>query len=354
MNSSSQLRDIQIAHQIAVQRYGAGISRQIVKLLNSADDDLTATIAKRLALIDQRGFDIGPASTKRLEDMLFELRVLNAGVYSRVGKELEKELTSFAQYEMEYQAKAMERAVPLVLAAKIPPASFLKAIVTERPFQGVLLKDWVSGMASARIDRISQAIKIGLVESETLDKIVRRIRGSAVLKFADGILNISRRSAQTMVRTAVNHVSTQAREETYSANSDLISGVQWVSTLDGRTSPVCRARDGKIFEPDKGPRPPAHHGCRSTTIPILKSWQELGIDANEATPGIRASMDGAVPADTTYGDFLKRKGAAFQDDVMGKAKAEAFRKGLPLDGFVDASGKEYNLDQLRRLNPEFF
>ena len=354
MNASGKLQDVIISHQIAVQRYGAGVSREIVKLLNTVDQDLTETIVKRLAMIDQRGYDLGKATTARLEKMLEEIRVLNAAVYSKVGDKLEEELTAFGQYEFEFHAEKLQSVIPAILVAKVPPTPMLKAIVTERPFQGVLLKDWVSGMEAARADRIEAAIKIGMVEGQTLDQIVRRIRGTVAAKFADGILMISRRSAQTLVRTSINHVATQAREETYSANSDLISGVRWVSTLDGRTSPVCRARDGKIYETGVGPRPPAHLGCRSTTIPILKSWRELGIDADEASPGIRASMDGAVPSNTTYADFLKRKGSAFQDEVMGKAKAEAFRKGMPLDGFVDGSGKEYNLDQLRRLNPEFF
>ena len=354
MNASTDLQEILITHQIHIQRYGSGLSNRIVKLLNSADKDLVETIAKRLATIDKRGHDLGPATTARLEKMLAELRVLNSDVYSKVGDDLTTELEDFGQYEFQFQARSIENVIPIVLKASIPPVSMLKAIVEQRPLQGVLLKDWVSGMETGRLDRLEASIRIGLVEGETIDQIVKRVRGTAKMGFTDGILNISRRSAQAMVRTAVTHVSVQAREEVYSSNSDLISGVRWVSTLDSRTSAVCRARDGQIYQVGVGPRPAAHVACRSTTVPVLRSWREIGIDANDASPGIRASMDGSVPANTTYADFLKRKGNAFQDEILGKTKAAAFRKGMPLGGFIDNSGKELNLSQLRRLNPEFF
>ena len=141
----------------------------------------------------------------------------------------------------------------------------------------------------------------------------------------------------------------------YAGNADLIKGVRWVSTLDGRTSPICRARDGVIYDVDKGPRPPAHWNCRSTTVPVLRSWRELGIPADEASPGTRASMDGQVPSDMTYQQWLKSKPAAFQDETLGKAKGRLFRSGgLTLDRFVNNKGREYTLDELRKRDAQAF
>lgn len=341
--AAEKLRDAQISHSIAINRYGNGLARRIVELLNSVDDDLMSTIAARLA------------STQRLTTLLEELRTLNSTVYSRVADGLEVELIELADTEINFQTRALQAALPSILQASVPPTVMLRSIVLERPITGTLLKPWVKGLEDARLQRVEQALRIGLVESETIDQIVRRIRGTRAQRYEDGILAISRRSAQALVRTSVTHVTTQAREETYAANDDLIKGVKWISTLDGRTSVVCAARDGQIYEVGKGPRPPGHPGgCRSTTIPILKSWREIGIDADEATPAIRASMDGAVPADRTFGQFLKDKPASFQNDVLGKSKAEAFRKGLPLDRFIDTTGREYTLDELRRRNPDFF
>lgn len=53
----------------------------------------------------------------------------------------------------------------------------------------------------------SEDSTVGMVASESTDQIVARIRGTKANKYSDGILDISRNSAQTMVRTSVNHVS---------------------------------------------------------------------------------------------------------------------------------------------------
>ena len=151
-----------------------------------------------------------------------------------------------------------------------------------------------------------------------------------------------------MVRTALNHTATVARNETFKANRSVLKGVQWHATLDNRTSAVCRGRDGKIYPVESGPRPPAHPNCRSTMIPVTKSWKELGINLKEAPAGTRASMNGQVPSTLTYNDWLKKQPVGFQDDILGKAKGQLYRKGdLPLDRFIDRAGKEYTLAELK-------
>src|SRR3546814_8134406 len=92
--------------------------------------------------------------------------------------------------------------------------------------------------------------------------MVRTLRGTKAAGYADGLLEISRRDAAAVVRTAVNHTGNYAREALYAENADIVSKVQWHSTLDGRTCPQCAGLDGKTFELGKGPRPPAHYGCR--------------------------------------------------------------------------------------------
>jgi hypothetical protein len=56
-----------------------------------------------------------------------------------------------------------------------------------------------------------------------------------------------------------------------------------------------------------------------------------------------------VPETETYQTWLAKKDAAFQDDVLGKARGEMFRKGTTLDRFVDGSGKTLTLEQLKKI-----
>ena len=125
--------------------------------------------------------------------------------------------------------------------------------------------------------------------------------------------------------------------------------MEWVSTLDGRTTAICRAYDGKTFPTDSGPRPPAHPSCRSTTIPVIKSLRELGIDADEVpNASTRSSMNGQVSDELNYDRWLRTQKNTFQNEVLGRKKAKLFRAGLKMDRFIDRKGNELTLDQLKQ------
>lgn len=349
---NQSLQDRAIAHAIAISRYGNGISDRIVKLLNSADADLLEKIAGRLASIEERGYDLGPKSTKRLLALLDELRALNAAIYEQLHDSLADELNDFAAAEAGFQKAAIEGALLVEVGTKLPAPARLKAIVEEVPFEGRLLKSWTEGMEQGRIDRVTHAIRMGLTLSETTDQIVRRIRGTKVAQYSDGILDISRRSAQSIVRTAVTHVSNVTAQETWKANSHVVKGWQFLATLDTRTTIGCASLDGKVFPIGEGPIPPRHIRCRSISVAVTKSFREMGIDKDELPKGDRASMDGQIAGAPRYEQWLSAKSAAVQDDILGPARAALFRDGkLKLDQLVKSDGTKLTLDQLKEKYP---
>ena len=65
-------------------------------------------------------------------------------------------------------------------------------------------------------------------------------------------------------------------------------------------------------------------------------------------------MDGQVAETETYQTWLSKKSPAFQDDVLGKSRGKLFRAGMTLDRFVDTSGKEYTLKQLKEKYSAIF
>lgn len=348
--ANESLLDHSVAHQIGLMRLGTATVRKIIALLNRAEEDVVRQILK----YDFRAVS-GTYSRQRLEKMLEAIRVVNAEAYATLRKELDADLRDLAVYEADFQTSMIASSVVVKVDVVGVTPSQLHAAVNSRPFQGRLLRDWYSGLEAGAQQRLRAAIQIGYTESETIDQIVRRVRGTAARQFKDGVMEVSRRGAEALVRTAVNHTANAARNELYGANTSLIKGVRWVATLDGRTTLLCASRDGIVFPPDKGPRPPAHINCRSTTAPVLKSWKELGIKLSEAPEGTRASMDGQVPASQTYNRWLKGRSAEFQDDVLGATRGKLFRSGgLDLDRFVDRQGAEYTLDELRRREADAF
>ena len=65
-----------------------------------------------------------------------------------------------------------------------------------------------------------------------------------------------------------------ASKQVYKANEDVTEKYRYVATLDSRTSALCASLDGQEFEYDKGPEPPQHFNCRSTTVAVI-DWDGL-------------------------------------------------------------------------------
>jgi SPP1 gp7 family putative phage head morphogenesis protein len=349
--ANEEVLDRAIRHAVYLQRYKTGEVNKIVGFLN--DDvlpDALARLTTRLERIASRGIDSGAWTTQRFKDVLAGLdKTLGAGL-REAGAQVRKDLGDFAVSEAEYQARVLAGAIPAGTGIdfSLPGAGQLRSIVTSKPFQGdVLGKHWSKIGASAKAD-IARQLRIGLAEGETTAQIVRRVSGTKAGGYMDGVFGKLRRNVESTVRTAANHVSTHAREDTYKENDDVVKGVEIVATLDGRTTEICMSEDGKVYDVGEGPRPPFHYNCRTTTVPVLKSWKELGIDLKEAPEGTRASLNGQVPAKQTYGAWLKRQPRAVQDEALGPARARLFRSGkVKVDRFVDDRRRKLTLKELR-------
>ena len=351
MTVNETLRSDVVRHQIYIQRYTSGVVKDVLKLLSSVDSDIVAQI------IAAQESSASPLTLQRLDTMLIGVRTVSNDIYEQAHTLVKDEMKKLAAHESAREATMLNAAgAGQVAPAVIPDATLLYAAVTAKPFQGRFLSEWVADLKEGTIRRLRDAVRMGVVEGQTIDQMVTRVRGHRTLGYKDGILSISRRSAEAMVRTAVSHTVATAREETYKANTDLIKGIQWVSTLDARTSAICQSLDGQVFPVDEGPRPPAHINCRSTTVPVLKSWKELGIDLEDVPPSTRASMNGQVAATETYQTWLEKQPASFQDDVLGPTRGKLFREGgLTLDRFVDENtGHKFTIEDLRRKNQESF
>ncbi len=372
--ANEDLLDASIRHQIKLLRFSKGQARIVSDILAKADVELVAKLTGELTEI----------SETRLKVLLAEVRRMRAAVTAQVGEAIQKDSEALARNESEWELDAIQAATPVDLRLNTVPVVTLKAL-SGKPINGIALDGWLGTMLAGDVKRIEQQIRIGMAQGEALDQLVRRIRGTKANNYQDGVVSITRRNAEAIARTAANHVSNAARQEVWNANSDIISGVRWVATLDGRTSPVCRGRDGHVYPINEGPRPPAHVGCRSTTTPVLagerivgdrpfvrdtrtrkaretdfraeakdaagEKWK--GMSKGERDDAVRAQRSkwteeniGQAPASTNYNDWLKRQPKSFQDDVLGPTKADIFRSGVPLDKFVDERGRAYTIGQL--------
>lgn len=341
---NEQLQSDAVTKAVYLQGYGNGLSDKALALLKRVEID----IERKLKTVR------GPYTKTLMEAQLTQIRLLLRGHSKRLEKLLQAQLTRLARLESTGAASELKLAIKdagaTSIAASItkPNTTAIAAATLARPFQGKLLSEWIKDIEGSTARAIRDAVRIGFVEGETAEQITRRVFGTKSAKFRDGAMARQRRGMEAMIRTAIAHVSNFARTATYREFEDVMKGVKWVSTLDSRTTPICQARDGKVYPVNSGPRPPAHINCRSTTSPVAKGAKELGISDGRT----RASMDGQVPSETTYADWLKTKDRGFVEGVLGKTKAKLFLDGkLSLDRFVNPRGKTYTLAELERRFP---
>jgi SPP1 gp7 family putative phage head morphogenesis protein len=234
------------------------------------------------------------------------------------------------------------------------PTSTLDSLVSSVLVQGAPSAEWWSRQAGDTAFRFAQEMRQGVAAGETNADLIGRVIGK---KGSPGIMETSRRNAEALVRTSVLQASNDARLAVYKRNGDVLRGLMQISTLDDRTSDICIAYDGAMWNLDGEPidgtdlpfngGPPRHWNCRSVLSPVTKSWEDLGIKAKELSTGARAALDGEVPAETKFGDWLERRSEAEQDRILGTGKAELWRSGkISLSQLVDMRGKPLTLDQL--------
>jgi len=351
VNDRSYLIDAAVDHAIDLVHYSNDVVRRIRALMRNIDTDIATRLTIALQNVDPASFTV-----RRLQELMAGVRGLDLELQAKILGEVTPELRKLAEYEYEYQQKLFDHTI------HVPTLEQVHAAATSKPFQGKLLSEWFSELSGTRQRRLGNAISVGFAEGKTVEELVRTIRGRRDQNFKDGILEIDRRDAETVVRTAVSHTAATVREEMYKENDDLFSAEEWVSTLDSRTTPTCQIRDGLKYTTNHhdpiGHKIPwgagpgrIHWGCRSISIPVLRD----DIFSKLELPKVRASVDGPVSANTKYGAWLQRQSTARQDEILGPTRGILMRKGgVKFDKFFNNEGRYLTLDQLRERDAAAF
>lgn len=337
---NTKLQTEAIRRSVFLEQYKTGTVRKIIEFLNLV---VERDLVKKLAT-----YAGDEAVEVRVAELRKEIAAVCAEGYRELQTRLEAELVEFGKAEASYDARTLAQAFPFKLSTNAISVPMVREIIKNKPVNGQLVKEWFSLLPRTVAAKVNQQIMLGIAEGEGISEIVRRVRGRREYQYADGVLNGARNEIEAVVRTAVAGVSSNVREETYAANADLIKAVAIVGTLDNRICLACGARDGDQYPVNQGPRPPFHWRCRCTTVPITKSWKELGIKGLKDLPeGTRASMDGQVPGSVTFSEWLEDQSEATQNEVLGVTRSKLYRSGkLKVKDFVDDRSRVLTLAEL--------
>ena len=254
--ANEKLQTATIDHGHDIIRYQNQVVYKVIALLNRTDNDLFIQLTAALQQLPVSQFTV-----ERLDSLLASVRQINAAAYQKIRHELQTELADLVAYEQGYQAQLFQNTLPVAFEVAMVPVSQVVSSAMARPFQGRLLSEWMAGLEAEKAAKIRDAIRIGYVEGQTIQEMVQRIKGTKARQYQDGILEITRRNAETIVRTAVSHTANHTRQKFYEANDDLVKGWKFTATMDSRVTILCASLDGKVFPVGEGPQPPRHHNC---------------------------------------------------------------------------------------------
>lgn len=407
------LQEFALRHAIFLQ----GVSNSESKSMRALLEKLEQEVAGRIMM------ESGSALTKaRLKEMLKELRWIIDPVYHQIIDRMEYNLYDLTKKEINVHSQALYQSVAgktLLSVTVYSPApeqvySASLTLAAYKPMKFALAKV-ADEAGKAVIERITTGYLIG----ETYATIVRNVLSD---------FNKSRHQVDTIVRTAIGHYSAVARNKVFEANSHIVDALQWSSTLDGRTTlQYCIPRSGKLYTlKDHKPIGHAmpwrdgpgmiHWNCRSSAVAVTKNLDEMMLDRENVPPELRPSvafqapigkdgnpikfskppskmsvgeytrelkkngysmdeikqirsrMIGTVPAQLSYGDWLKQQsktveGREFVTEVLGPTRSKLFLDGkLPIERFTNNKGFLVKLSELEKrhaaawaragLNPE--
>lgn len=349
------VHDRAIQHALFLEGFKTREQRDIAAIL---DDSLIRTLDRldaRLARAAAQGFDRGPATTERLRQLSVIYSEIIGAAETKSYQQLRDDLFELAKDESTFQLGVIQNSVPVNLEMVAPPAERLRSLVTSQPMDGRLLRQWFRDASAKSRRDFTAVVNRSVAEGLSFQQIAREVRGTTFERIEGGVMKTFQDDVGVLVRSAVTHVSTQAKEEIFRANSDIIKGVILIETLDTRTCPQCMALDGKVFPVGEGPRPPHHLGCRGSSSVVLKSARELGIPVDEFPPGTRSSMRGQIPSDITYNQWLRGQSVEIQNEALGPKRGALFRKGnLNVTQFTTRRGRTLTLKELRAREPDIF
>jgi SPP1 gp7 family putative phage head morphogenesis protein len=341
LNITDRLQELALLRQLALERFNAGEFRRLQVLFTNIADEIKE-ILRGPALTELKG--------QRLERQIAELTAMVS-----VTMPMQPQL---AEVEAQWAATSL---ASVGVDAVLPPTDRIAAIASASLVQGAPLGKWLEQLdRQIRFD-IERVVRIGVTLGQTNREIAKAIIGvKANGDKGPEPLKKARRDAMALARTATQTIANDAILATYDENRDVLRGLEYVATLDSRTTPQCAALDGAVWNMDRqhiaGPKlpfakPPIHFQCRSRLVPVTKSFRDLGIDLDDIPPGERASAYGPVSSTLKFEEFAELQGAAWTAEWLGQTRYQLYKeKKLTLSQLIDPRTlRPLTIAQLREL-----
>lgn len=363
-------------HAIQIQRLATRLYKEeVFKSLERANEAASSIILKYESINTKRVMnEISAAVAREISPILDDAWLA-----------VTDELTEFAVYESGFYAALLTKASQEVFTepaedkVKRYVSTALMSLEGNRPRVGVWA-EFIKEQSDSVAKTYQSIIKQSYVNDITTREAVQELK-----RVTDGILA---NEAQSLVRTGVQHYSTQARLAMRDENKKIIAREYPITVFDNKRSITCTNIQAKYgiegWEVGKSPigYPPYHFGCRTIIgfLPIGMDKAEgyhlatFGKDTEAAEEAYekrksrtdkkvtyRGRKDSSifetekVSAQTPLDKVMKRQPRWWLESTLGVAKTKLFLDGgLSLTKIADATGRPLTLKELRQVDVEAF
>lgn len=294
-NFSFKLANDLTDHDLDLIRVGAGTRRKVLGQLKRLEFDLIGAIAD----FDPTSSPSAQARLDKMNRLLEQTTVTIRNAYRATRGILDKDLIDLSELETKFALKSINDILQVEIMTTALPLSTLKRLSKKTLIQGAQSSEWWSRQAGNLRRSFSDEMAQGILRGESVGDLIKRVRGTATgkrnkfeingktrtfVEFEGGLMDTGTRQAEALVRTSVQQVSNAVRIETLEANSDVVGGIQFLATLDNRTTDICQAHSNLTWDlitkepighstPFPG-APPLHWNCvfGTTSIYTATGW----------------------------------------------------------------------------------
>lgn len=363
-------------HMIDMARIEAAQVENVKALLTKLESSLTTELLES---------GIKPGKAEKLKTLQEAAAKAIGKTYSGIESQMELALEDVAGLQAKQQGKQLNAQIGVDVFGPVLTEKQWSAVANETLIFGHKSGDWWASQSESLRFKFAGAMQEGYARGESVDELVRRVRGTKAAGFTDGIMQGSRREAEALVRSSVQTISNAARLKGYEelVKAGIAKGVKWHATLDGRTTPICQALNGLEWRlPDyqpvghgkEFPGPTAHWNCRSTQVAVLRSWDEMSgkkipqldnqtlqaaVDKKLLARGMspdkivkarvrtQASMNGPVPKQLDFQKWLETQPDDFALELLGPGRFALWKAGkITTRDLTDQQNRPLTIAQL--------
>ena len=358
-NANSDLYDEAVLAMLLLLRFSESVKAEAFSRLRLLEKKLGALI---------QTFD--PTSPTRRDSQLKQLRLLTKEANKEIKKTMafiqkknKKSYLGYGSIESRRAINALNKTIGFKYLDKRFTKKQIEEITDKTLIDGKTIDEVFKDQTIAMEKRFKAEATDYLAEYQLAGRTGSEASGILDrMKVLGGMLVFSKKAIDSISQTTITATAQDVRRSANDQASDIILYHEWISILDGATTPGCRIRAGKLYDENYRPvghkvpfgsGPPRHWRCRATISIILKPIEELDkVDKRFSSlpQKQRVAFGGQVPQDTTFNGWLKTRPETEQMEILGKKRWVLWKNNnLSVSDMVNQADRQITLVELEKL-----